>query len=427
MKKILVVDDNVTICLMLKSWLIKNNYDVDTASSVSEAIKKVKDDAYDLILSDIVMPEVDGFSLLSWIQKYDSDIQVMMMTSFADIESAVEAMKMGAVDYISKPIDAEMLFQKLDAAFRERKIEKQSRDLQQYYISSRFSENESIHEKIIDVIRDNSHLLVIGNEGTGKTTAAKFIYIKRTQGRAPFVVFDLNQNGVDNSKMGDDEDILFSNYMDSAKGGVLYIKGFRKIDINFQTSLIRALTKQSKNDDYTQIVIATTYTQEQIKESFIPKLSEILLQSFIELPNLEGKRDEIVSYTEFFLKMANKELNKNISKIEPEVYEVLFEQSWKGNIQELKNLVFKMVILSEKDIISKDIIPYIVSEEALVEINLNSTGEEESLDSFRKENFERKKIAEALQISKGNKTLAASLLNIDRKTLYNKIRLYAIQ
>ena len=125
MKKILVVDDNVTICLMLKSWLIKNNYDVDTASSVSEAIKKVKDDAYDLILSDIVMPEVDGFSLLSWIQKYDSDIQVMMMTSFADIESAVEAMKMGAVDYIAKPIEAEMRFQKLDTAFRERKREKQ--------------------------------------------------------------------------------------------------------------------------------------------------------------------------------------------------------------------------------------------------------------------------------------------------------------
>lgn len=425
MKKILVVDDNITICLMLRSWLLKNNYEVDTANSVSEAIEKIRHEAFDLILSDIIMPEDDGFSLLAWVQKYDSDILVMMMTSYADIESAVESIKQGAVDYIAKPIDADVLFQKIEDAFRKSEIAMQTKGLQQYIINTKFVGSDDIHNQLVDVIRSNSHLLILGQAGTGKSTAAKFVYLKGVQELGVYVEFDLNFLADYRAKTDLDDEGLFAYYFEKAKGGLLHIKNFKKIDIKFQTSLIHALTRQSKNEHFAQIVITSRYSKEKIREDFIPKLSEKLLESYVELPSIGGREEDILSYSKFFLEMANKELDKNISMIDSEVYNVLFEQKWEGNIQELKNIVFKMVLLSDKDVISKNMIPYILNKNNLV-IEANTSLSNKPLDRLKKENFERKKITEALDIAKGNKTLAATLLNIDRKTLYNKIRLYEI-
>lgn len=131
MKRILILDDNLTICLMLKSWLTKKNYKVDTATSVGEAQQKVKNEAYDLILSDIRMPEADGFSFLSWIKRFDSDVLVIMMTSYADIETAVESMKSGAVDYIPKPIEAESLYQKIADALKNHENQKKAEQIRE--------------------------------------------------------------------------------------------------------------------------------------------------------------------------------------------------------------------------------------------------------------------------------------------------------
>ena len=116
-KSILVIDDNVTVCLMLKSWLVKRDFSVEVATSVDQAKQLVKEHPFDLILSDIRMPGSDGFALLSWVKKYDSDFLVIMMTGYADIETAVASMKSGAVDYIAKPIDPDLFFKKIDEAF----------------------------------------------------------------------------------------------------------------------------------------------------------------------------------------------------------------------------------------------------------------------------------------------------------------------
>ena len=116
-KSVLVIDDNLTICLMLKSWLAKKGFNVEIATNVEQAKQMIKEHPFDLVLSDIRMPESDGFALLSWVKKYDSDMLVIMMTGFADIESAVESMKSGASDYIAKPIEPELLFRKIDEAF----------------------------------------------------------------------------------------------------------------------------------------------------------------------------------------------------------------------------------------------------------------------------------------------------------------------
>lgn len=411
---------------MLKSWLVKHGYSVETASNVADAIEKVKIEAFDLILSDIRMPDADGFDLLSWMQKYDSSVQVIMMTSFVDIESAVESIKLGAADYIAKPIDADALFQKIDEAFQKSERLKRTKDIQQLFIKPKGLDIEKNYNKMIEVISSDSHLLIMGEDGTGKNTAARFIYIKGVKDRGAYVEIDLHEEGADSERVIDSK--LFDTYFEKARGGMLHIKGLKKAGIQFQTSLIGVLTKQNKDENFTKIIISTTYDTEKVRTSYIPKLSELLLQSYMELSPIRDDKDAIVSYSESFLEMANRELDKNIKEISPEVYDFLFKQKWDGNIQELKNCIFKMVLLSEKDKIDGDIIPYISNNSKLLVSNAvvekgDSMG---GLDSFKKENFERKKITEALGIAKGNKTLAATMLNIDRKTLYNKIRLYGI-
>ena len=423
MENILVVDDNLTICLMLKSWLIKKDYNVDTASNVADAIGKVKSNTYDLILSDIRMPDEDGFYFLEWIKRYDTSIQMIMMTSFADIESAVESIKMGAFDYIPKPIDADALFSKIEEAFKKSEIDRRHKELDQEFVRPEGLEIEENHDKMISAINERLHLLIMGDNGTGKSTAAKFIYIKNTQINGPFVVMDMAEPSFESDKVTDD--LHFRNYFEKARGGLLYIKGFKKASIQFQTLLLDALTKQSRDDDYTQIVISTSNSKSQIKDYLVPKLADKMLELCLLLPSIRGNKKAIISFSEAFLKMANRELNKKILSISNEVYDVMYEQKWEGNIQELKNMVFKMVLLTEGDTINTDIIPLIKDKPKYLYSNMEIF-KDGSLEGFKRENFEKKKIEEALSIAKGNKTLAATILNIDRKTLYNKIRLYEI-
>lgn len=425
MKNILVVDDNLTICLMLKSWFVKNNYNVEVASNVAEAIEKVKNNMFDLVLSDIRMPDSDGFDLLSWVKKYDSSIQVIMMTSFADIDSAVESIKMGATDYIPKPIDVDVLFAKIEDAFKKNEIKKQSSYMFQELIRPEGMNTQLNHDKMIKVIRDGLHLLVVGENGTGKDTAVRFIYAKGIREKGPYELLDLNHLNRDNIYIGSLNDV-FIKHFDEAKGGMLHIKGIEKIDLQMQTSLLRALTKQNRNNDYVQILMTTNKTKDQIKELLIPKLYNVLMESFIELSPIVGNESAISSYTSYFLEVANRELNKNIDKIDKEVYEVLFSHSWSGNIQELKNVVFKMALMTDDNVITKNAIPCL-NDDSNCFGNRNLEVAESGMESFKKENFEKQKITEALDIAKGNKTLAATLLNIDRKTLYNKIRLYEIK
>ena len=167
---------------------------------------------------------------------------------------------------------------------------------------------------------------------------------------------DLNHLNRDNIYSGSLNDV-FIKHFDDAKGGMLHIKGIEKIDLQMQTSLLRALTKQNRNNDYVQILMTTNKTKDQIKELLIPKLYNVLMESFIELSPIVGNESAISSYTSYFLEIANRELNKNIDKIDKEVYEVLFSHSWSGNIQELKNVVFKMALMTDDNVITKNAIP----------------------------------------------------------------------
>lgn len=426
MKRILILDDNLTICLMLKSWLVKKEYQADTATSVQEAQQKVRNEAYDLILSDIRMPDVDGFSFLSWIKKFDSAILVIMMTGYADIESAVESMKLGAADYIAKPIEAELLYKKIADAFKVQENQRFTEQFRDPLIWPPGECYDAISAKVNEVIHDESHLLVIGDNGTGKTSVARYIYSRGRIDSGPFVTIDLNPQSLTRNCEKGDHEIHFMQSLERAKGGLLLIQNLQKTGITIQTMLLRALSAQKKDEDFVQIIMTTEEKKEQLESILLPKLADLILRSYIELPTLRGNREAILFFADHFLEVVNRELDKKMVTIEREVLEALFNHPWEENIKEMKYLIFKACLLAEGDRISAKVLPALFNT-PVGERSESPQLQREGLEGLKKENYEKEKIIEALRIARGNKTVAASILNIDRKTLYNKIKLYSIE
>lgn len=427
-KNILVIDDNLTVCLMLKSWLVKRGFSVETASCVQEAKQKVKEQPFDLILSDIRMPDANGFDFLSWVKKYDSDILVIMMTGYADIESAVESMKSGAVDYISKPIEPEQLFRKIEEAFIHHE-----RILKQTHFSDDFlilpgEEYGRLYRELEHTAENNQHRLIIGDPGTGKLSVIKYIYEKGAHLSKPFVMLE-NDKSIDTAnsyrtsfKDGNGRSLLMQKFHE-AKGGLLYLHQIAYFDLNQQNELLDILTKQKKDDNFTQIIMSTEVHKDELQKQLIPKLYNLIVEDCIILPTLKGKGDVIAFLANHFLQFANVTLDKHIEAIDPALLEYFSKYSWPENIQELKNCIIKAALLTEGKIISSSIIPELFGNPKK---NVTRVHVLNPIQGLRKEYYEKEKIIEALELAKGNKTMAASILNIDRKTLYNKIKLYNV-
>lgn len=429
MKRILILDDNLTVCLMLKSWLLKKEYKVDTATNVDEAIEKVKNKPFDLILSDIRMPGADGFSFLSWVKKFDSDILVIMMTGFSDVETAVESLKSGAVDYISKPIEPETLFSKIEEAFKSHQNQKDMRKIAGDFLLPPLEKYKKFSELIHDVSVSGSHLLIVGDKGTGKMSLAKQIFEKKGNPTKPFIVLDCADMVLKKRLISGVEDVPgIDEHFDMAKGGVLFVKNVESLNSKSQDQLLQHILKQNKDEHFRQCFLSSDSTLKDLKKVLMPKLFN-LFDKVIEFPRLSDDKDVILYFANHFIQFANNETNKNIKKIDKKVVDSFLSYSWPGNIQELKNTIFKAVLLSEGNEIKPDVIPFLF-QKSLPNISLgnNPIVEDESGDvaGLRKENYEKDKIIEALEIAKGNKTVASSILNIDRKTLYNKIKLYKI-
>lgn len=426
-KNILVIDDNLTICLMLKSWLIKKDFNVETASHVEEAKDLVRDNPYDLILCDIRMPDVDGFAFLSWIKKYDSDILVILMTGYADIDQAVEAIKLGAIDYVSKPIDADKLFQKIMNAFNLQENVNKNQKFPYQIILPPGDEFKELHDKLTHNAMNNIHCLIIGNRGTGKTSSVKFIYDKGIHHSKPFITIEarnlINNRHSGNGYIGGESYLkeMFTN----AKGGLLHIKGVDSLNISLQNEILSIITKQNRDENFTQLIITSEKSLKEIQEILVPKLYNLLENDCIKLPNLKGKEKQIMFFASYFIKYANHTLNKNVESIDRLIQKQLIEYDWPENIQELKNYIIKAVLMTDGKVIKTDILNDDFGKNS--DLNENKVPSLTGIHSLRKENYEKEKISQALKLAKGNKTMAASILNIDRKTLYNKIKLYDVK
>lgn len=410
---------------MLKSWLVKRGFNVDISTSVDQAKQVIKEHPFDLVLSDIRMPGADGFALLSWVKKYDSDMIVIMMTGYADVESAVESMKSGAADYIPKPIEPELLFKKIDEALTTQENINQNNSLSNDFIKPPGENYKELFRQLDLIAENNSHRLIIGNRGTGKASAVKYIYEKGIRHTKPLEIFDAGQLGKKSHEQNgiEPDDFSLVNRFKAAKGGMLFIRELDQLDIQMQNELLVMLTRQSKGEDYTQVIVTSEKPKTELERILIPKLYYLLERDTVTLPSLKGKRQEITFFIRHFLQFANHTLNKEVESIDPALQEELFQYDWPGNIQELKNCIIKAVLLSEGICLRGELIPLLFKKYTNPD---NKPVSLRTAQGLRKENYEKEKIQQALELAKGNKTMAASILNIDRKTLYNKIKLYNV-
>lgn len=463
---ILIIDDDPTFCLMLKSFLTKKEFAAETAFSGAEAINQVSKNDFDVVLSDFRLPDTDGLALLEEIRDLKPGTPVIIMTSYADIRIAVKAMKIGAYEYVTKPVNPdEILLIIRNALNREKEREAMPVPVPKTktdngakktpvkhgpeYVAGESAVARRIMEYIDVVAPTNLSVIIHGESGTGKEYVAKMIHQKSNRAHKPFVSIDC---GALSKELAASE--LFGHIKGSftgaiadktgqfvyAEGGTLFLDEIGNLTYEIQVQLLRAIQERrirkiGSNQDVevdVRIIVATNEDlQEAVKKgNFREDLYHRLNEFKIIVPALRERGEDIHIFADHFLQLANIELNKQVEGFDAEVTNIFNRYSWPGNLRELRNVVRRAVLLTGGSHVKKETLPHeIVFEErqAAVKTPLDTPRTEQPSDlKSLAEKTERELIINTLIKVNYNKSKAANLLKIDRKTLYNKMKLYKI-
>ena len=450
MTKILIVEDDVAFCTMLKTFLQKKGYEVLTAFSGSEATNRIKDNDFDVVLTDVRLPDCDGTSLLSEIFSKKKDTAVIIMTGYAEINMAVNAIKQGAFDYVSKPFNPDTILETIEKSIAaqsdssksisahevKKNIQSEEPKKINSFVKGISDASRKLNEYISLVAPTNMSVLIIGDSGTGKEYVASSIHKSSKRSGKPFIAVDCGAipkeiasseffghikgsfTGAVNDKIG---------HFQAANGGTLFLDEIGNLSYELQVQLLRALQERrikpvgsNKEIEVDIRVIAATNEDLSVavkNEGFREDLYHRLNEFSIQVPPLRERVEDLMLFANHFLEQSNEELDKNVVGFSDEVLEVFKKYEWPGNLRELKNIVKRSVLLSQKDMISIDLLPTEVIRAKNIEKNTYSL--------FKNQN-EQELILDALEKANGNKAKAARMLSIDRKTLYNKLKQYDI-
>lgn len=434
--------------MMLQSYLSKQGYQVFTTQKAEEGLRVIRSQSIDLVLSDYRMPDKNGIELLEDIKKTQPQVPVIIMTSYGDIRLAVRAMKLGAVDYITKPVNHEELRELILSVFHP-PVPAASQDKrntvneQHEFIQGQNKHWQEIEHHLQVVGPTQLSVILQGESGTGKEFVARRLHALSTRASQPFVAIDC---GALSNEMAASE--LFGHVKGSftgamadkkgqfelANGGTLFLDEIGNLNYEIQVKLLRALQERKikrigGSYDIPVDVRLVAATNEELNKalqqgSFREDLYHRLNEFAIHLKPLRERPEDIPLFAQNFLALANQELNKEVKGFDEEVIAKLSSYPWPGNLRELKNVVKRSVLLSKQEWITLDAIPT----ELLLSEKAREEEQEEGTDlKVLSENLERKKILEALEKCKYNKSKAARVLNIDRKTLYNKIHFYNLE
>ena len=449
MERILIVDDDLTFALMLRTWLSKRGFDVATAASVAAARTFLTSESCSLVLCDMRLPDEDGIALLQWMSGAGQRAPVIVMTSYAEIRNAVLCMKLGACDYVSKPVNPDELLKKiheaLDApadAAPESKSSRKSppKEVPEApvlnYIEGRSDAARRLYEYVRLVAPTNLSVLVTGASGTGKEHVAQLIHQQSKRSGRPFVAVDCGAiprdlaaseffGHVKGSFTGAVADKKGA--FETADGGTLFLDEVGNLTYETQVQLLRALQERRirpvggdrEIPVDIRLVAATNEDLEAAiaRGTFRADLYHRINSFTLRMPCLHEMREDIPLFADFFLDQANRELNKHIVGFDPAAMAALEACDWPGNLRQLKNAVMSATLLAAGEYIVPGDLPREVagSPVAAGSFSLHDpAGEEEQ-------------IRRALLAAGGNKSQAAKLLGIDRKTLYNKLHLYGIE
>lgn len=456
MKKVLIVEDDVAFNLTLKSFLTRNGFSADEAFSSQKAMEKISTTVYDIIISDFRLPDENGIELLKKIKDKIPDSIVIIMTAYADIQMAVRAIKFGAYEYIAKPLNPDELLkimqsgieakQKEDGTIHKPNLHKRGSSPKEFeYIEVTSEESKAILEYINLVAPTDMSVIIQGESGTGKEFIARKIHELSHRNQKPFIAVDcgaLSQELAGSDFFGHVKGSFTgalhekSGQFEVADKGTIFLDEIGNLSYEIQIKLLRAIQERvirkiGSNKDIpvdVRILAATNdnLLQEVKEGNFREDLYHRLNEFSILVPPLRSRTDDIPHFVRFFLQRANDELGRNVRTIPDDVMASFIAYSWPGNIREVKNVIRRAVLLSKGESLEKAALPVeILMSEATSKNYTDDPTHDNSLKDLTGKT-EKEIIIATLQKAKFNKSKAAQLLNIDRRTLYNKLKLYGI-
>lgn len=465
MDSLLIVEDDIAYSTMMQTWLRKKGFDVDKVSSVKAAVKIINSDKqYHLVLSDLRLPDHDGLFLLDWMRKSGINIPFIVMTSYAEVQNAVLAMKSGANDYIAKPVQPDILLQKIhdainaanrtdasetapapkeertgkvfpannsnDTNARENESSTPSR-----YIEGTSEVSKQLYDYVHLVAPTPMSVLILGASGTGKEYVAHRIHELSQRKDKPFFALDCGAIPKDvaaSEFFGHAKGAFTGAVTDKkgafevANGGTLFLDEVGNLSYDVQVQLLRAIQERKirplgstkEIDVDIRLVCATNENLEKAvaEGTFREDLYHRINEFTIYMPALKDRGTDIFLFANLFLRLANEELGRNIIGFDAKASEMLMRYEWPGNLRELNNVVKRSVLLCRGDKIGVE----------QLNMSMTNTSTKPKDLSLHNINEEKERILSALRSCGGNKSKAAILLGVDRKTLYNKLQKYGI-
>lgn len=439
MKHILIVEDDTTFAVMLQTWLSKKKFSVASVSGIAAAKKTLIESSVDLVLCDLRLPDGDGIDLLEWVSNRNVNVPLIVMTSYAAIPSAVQAMKLGARDYISKPVNPEDLLQKINEVFNAGvKTGKQipvseSVPEETNYLEGQSEAARQLYTYVKLVAPTSMSVLINGASGTGKEYVAKRIHQLSKRSEKPFVAIDCGAipKELAASEFFGHKKGSFTGAIEDkvgafieADGGTIFLDEIGNLSYDVQIQLLRVLQERRVKPIGTTTEVKVDVrliaaTNEDLKAAiksgaFREDLYHRINEFTIYMPHLCERGEDIPLFANFFLDQANRELEKPVPGFLPEAMERISQYTWPGNLREMRNTVMRAALLAQGNPIRV--------EHLGIDMNIDKP-----INILHDPDSERTKIVSALQKCSGNKSKAAAMLGIDRKTLYNKLKLYQIE
>ena len=448
---ILIIDDEEAQRNVLKGYLEKKGFKIFTASSGTEGVKSVQDNMIDIVLSDYKMPDITGLEVLEHVKKINPAISFIILTAYGTIENAVKAMRLGAFDYISKPVDLDELDLLLERIIENKNLKSEiallKDQLKEKFKIDSFVSNSPRMEEVLSMASraadSKATVLITGESGTGKEVLAKSIHFASSRKDKPFIAVNIPAlpetlleselfghekgafTGAEKSKKG---------RFELADGGTIFLDEIGDIPLNLQVKLLRVLQEHqierlgsSENINIDVRIIAATHQnlEQKIKDgSFREDLFYRLNIVSLNIPPLRERKEDILPLIDYFIDKYSKENNKQKRNLSKEAVDSLLKYNFPGNVRELENIIERSVVLSRNDVITLNDLPNVVKGfKAEKEVKVK---EDETLVE-QVEELEKKLIYDALSKANGNQSLAGRMLGLTERNLRYKMQKYDIK
>jgi two-component system response regulator HydG len=444
MASILLIEDDLTFSRILEGFLTKKGYQVTTCHKGKDGLKAFESKSFDFILLDYRLPDTTGMDILLEIKKASPAVPVVIMTSFSDIRTAVKAIKAGAYEYITKPVNPDELLMILQQALKKEKVNPSVSSATNHIVLGSSQIARELHEMVKLVAPTNMSVLIEGESGTGKENVARTIHHLSQRSKGPFVAVDC---GALSKELAGSE--LFGHIRGSFTGavtdkigqfeaahkGTIFLDEVGNLSYDVQVKLLRAIQERivqpiGSNKEIRVDVRILTATNDDLAESvrkgeFREDLYHRLNEFKLRVPSVKERGRDLYEFLNFFREAANDELQRNVKTFDDEVLKLFENYDWPGNLREMKNVVKRAVLLSREDRITVSALPAEMIENMRTMESREKTAGVYDLKALQ-EVQEREMILKTLQEVRYNKSKAARILNIDRKTLYLKMDKYGI-